>query len=64
MTSTLTKKEEELTSTASEDLIASLKYQIRSLPLKETSKPELLEMLRQLESLKIVILARQARQEN
>ena len=58
MTSTLMKKEVELVSPASEDLIALLKYQIRSLPLKETSKPELLEMLRQLEFLKIAIQAK------
>jgi hypothetical protein len=58
MTSTLMKKADELTCPASEDLIALLKYQIRLLPSKETSRPELLEMVRLLESLKIVIQAR------
>jgi len=53
-----TKKEVELVCPASEDLIALLKYQIRSLPLRETSRPVLLETLRQLEFLRIAIQAK------
>ena len=55
-----TKKEEELVCPASEDLTALLKYQIKSSPSKEISRPTLIEVLRQLESLKIVIQAKLA----
>ena len=52
------KKEVEFPSHNLEDLTAYLKYQMRSLDLKPTSKPAREEAIRLLESLKIVIQAR------
>ena len=60
MTSTLMKKEVELVSPASEDLIALLKSATRLLRSKEISRPMLNEALRQCEFLRIDILAKQA----
>ena len=58
MIETHMKREEELVSLTSEDLIASLKYQIASLPLREINRPTLNEALRQCEFLRIAIQAK------
>ena len=58
MTSTAMKKEEELVCPRLEDLTASLKFQIKSLPSKSISRAEANESLRLLESLRIAIQAR------
>ena len=54
-----TKKEEELVCPRLEDLIPSLKFLIRSLRSKEISRVEANEALQLLESLRIVIQAKQ-----
>ena len=64
MTVMRTKREEESLYHSSEDLTRLLKYQIISWGSKSTSKAKEEEVLRLLESLKIVILAKQARAEN
>ena len=63
MTVMRTKKEVEYLSHNSEDLIRLLRSAIISLGSKSTSKAKEEEVLRLLESLKIVILAKQARAE-
>ena len=63
MTVMRTKKEVECRYHSLEDLILLLKSAIISLDWKLTSKAKEEEVLRLLESLKIVILARQARAE-
>ena len=64
MTVVITKKEDELIYRNSEDLIPLLKLAITSWDSSEISSPKTEEALRLLESLRTVILARQARQEN
>ena len=64
MTVVITKREEESTSHSLEDLTASLRSAITSLDWNEISNPRMEEVLRQLESLKTVILVRQARRGN
>ena len=63
MTVMRTKKEVACPYLSSEDLIQSLKLAIISWGSKSTSKPKEEEVLRLLESLKIVIQAKQARAE-
>ena len=63
MTVMRTKKEDVFRSHSSEDLIRLLRSAITSLGSKSTSKAKEEEVLRLLESLKIVILAKQARAE-
>ena len=64
MTVLHTKREAEFLSHSSEDLILSLKYQIISWGSRSISKAREEEVLRLLESLKTVILAKQARAAN
>ena len=54
-----TKREEECPLVSCEDLTALLKYQIKSLPSKEINRARLNEMSQLLESLRIVIQAKQ-----
>ena len=64
MTVVITKREEESTSHSLEDLTALLRSAITSLDWNEISNPRMEEVLLQLESLKTVILVRQARRGN
>ena len=64
MTVVITKREDESLSPSLEDLPASLKSAIISLDWSEISSPKMEEVLRQLESLKTVILVRQAQRGN
>ena len=64
MTVVITKKEDELIYRNSEDLIPLLKSLITSLDWNEISSPKMEEVLRLLESLRTVILVKQARQGN
>ena len=59
MTENHMKKEVEFPSHNLEDLTAYLKYQMRSLDLNATNSPAREEAIRLLESLKIVIQAKQ-----
>ena len=64
MTVVITKREEESTSHSLEDLTALLKSAIISLDWNEISSPKMEEVLQRLESLRTVILVKQARREN
>ena len=64
MTVVITKKEVESTSHSLEDLTVLLKSATISLDWSEISSPKMEEVLRQLESLKTVILVRQAQRGN
>ena len=64
MTVVITKKEDELIYRNSEDLIPLLKLAITSWDSNEISSPKTEEVLRLLESLRTVILVKQARQGN
>ena len=64
MTVVITKREEESTSPSLEDLTASLRSAITLLDWNAISNPKMEEVLLQLESLKTVILVRQARRGN
>jgi len=64
MTVVITKREGGSISPSLEDLTASLRSAITSLDWNEISSPKMEEVLRQLESLRIVILAKQARRGN
>jgi hypothetical protein len=64
MTVVITKREDELICPNLEALTASLKSAIISLDWNEISSPKMEEVLRQLESLKTVILVRQAQRGN
>ena len=64
MTVVITKKEDVLIYRNSEDLIPLLRSVITSWDSSEINSPTTEEVLQLLESLKIVILAKQARAEN
>ena len=64
MTVVITKREDESTSPSLEDLTASLKLAITSLDWNGISSPKVEEVLRQLASLRTVILVKQARRGN
>ena len=64
MTVVITKREGGSISPSLEDLTASLKLATTSLDWNEISNPRMEEVLLQLESLKTVILVRQARRGN
>ena len=64
MTVVITKKEDVLIYRNSDDLIPLLKLAITSWDSNEISSPKTEEALRLLESLRTVILVKQARQEN
>ena len=64
MTGVITKREEESTSHSLEDLTALLRSATISLDWNEISSPKMEEALRLLESLRTVILVKQARQGN
>ena len=64
MTVVITKKEDESISPSLEDLTASLKLATTSLDWNEISSPKMEEVLQRLESLRTVILVKQARRGN
>ena len=64
MTVTITKREGGSISPSLEDLTASLRLAITSLDWNEISSPKMEEVLQQLESLRTVILVKQARRGN
>ena len=64
MTVVITKREGGSISPSLEDLTASLKLATTSLDWNEISNPRMEEVILQLESLKTVILVRQARRGN
>ena len=64
MTVVITKKEDESTSPNLEDLTQSLKLATTLLDWNEISSPKMEEVLQRLESLRTVILVKQARRGN